>query len=97
MPNTREKLIEVLETIPHPQRLYPDLYVDRLIANGVTIHTWIPVSERKPTKEDAKVIDGYIIAILKGRKPNLIKWYEVATYPQYFTKWMPIPKSPKGE
>ena len=32
-----EKLIELLEEIPHPQRLYPDLYADHLIANGVTI------------------------------------------------------------
>lgn len=33
----REKLIELLETVPHPQRLYPDLYVDNLISNGVTV------------------------------------------------------------
>lgn len=33
----REKLIELLETVPHAQRLYPDLYVDHLIANGVTV------------------------------------------------------------
>ena len=33
----REKLIELLESVPHAQRLYPDLYVDHLIANGVTI------------------------------------------------------------
>ena len=33
----REKLIELLEAIPHPQLLYPDLFVDSLIANGVTI------------------------------------------------------------
>ena len=33
----REKLIELLETVPAHQRLYPDLYVDYLIENGVTI------------------------------------------------------------
>ena len=33
----REKLIELLESVPHAQRLYPDLYVDSLIANGVTV------------------------------------------------------------
>ena len=33
----REKLIELLESVPHAQRLYPDLYVDSIIANGVTI------------------------------------------------------------
>lgn len=35
--NDREKLIELLESVPHPQRLYPDLFVDMLIENGVTI------------------------------------------------------------
>ena len=35
--DVREKLVELLEETPHPQRLYPDLYVDRLIANGVTV------------------------------------------------------------
>lgn len=33
----REKLIELLETVPHPKRLYPDLYVDHLISHGVTV------------------------------------------------------------
>lgn len=33
----KKKLIELLEAIPHPQRLYPDLFVDMLIENGVAI------------------------------------------------------------
>lgn len=33
----KKKLIELLETVSHPQRLYPDLYVDVLIENGVEI------------------------------------------------------------
>ena len=37
MTNQRETLIELLETMPHPHRLYPDLYVDHLIENGVEI------------------------------------------------------------
>jgi hypothetical protein len=125
MDNTRERLIELLEEIPHPQRLYPELYVDRLIANGVIIKSdcedcaskttriidelhgeiakarkaphWIPVTDGVPTKEDAKVIDEYVLAIVKGRKPNLIKWNEVAAYRHYFTHWMSIPQPPKGE
>ena len=35
--DVKEKLMELLEEIPYPQRLYPDLYVDRIIANGVTM------------------------------------------------------------
>lgn len=33
----KKKLIDLLEAIPHPQRLYPDLYVDMLIEHGVAI------------------------------------------------------------
>ena len=33
----REKLIELLEAIPHAQRLYPDLFVDYLIDHNVTM------------------------------------------------------------
>lgn len=34
------KLVELLEEIPHPQRLYPDLYVVRIIAKGVTVQEY---------------------------------------------------------
>ena len=33
----REKLIELLESVEHARRLYPDLYVDMLISNGVVV------------------------------------------------------------
>ena len=55
----RERLIELLEAIPHPQRLYPDLFVDSLIDNGVTVKGWIPVSVQKPEEnKDVKVYNG---------------------------------------
>lgn len=45
----RERLIELLEEVPHAQRLYPDMYVDKLIEKGVVILEWIPISDdRKP-------------------------------------------------
>lgn len=34
--NDREKLIDLLERVPHLSRLYPDSYADYLLANGVT-------------------------------------------------------------
>jgi hypothetical protein len=46
--DVREKLLELLEEIPHPQRLYPDLYVDRIIEKGVTVQEWISVNDRLP-------------------------------------------------
>lgn len=33
----KDRLLELLESVPHAQRLYPDLYVDTLIENGVGI------------------------------------------------------------
>jgi hypothetical protein len=66
MPNTREKLIELLETVVSPNEVLCDGEVlvstarvaDHLIANGVTFATdnnvgskWIPVTERLPEKD----------------------------------------------
>ena len=56
MPNTREKLIELLETVVSQEDVlcYGEVLVstsrvaDHLIANGVTIQKWIPVTERLP-------------------------------------------------
>lgn len=77
---------------------------DHLIANGVTLtkdtdvpNKWISVEERLPTKEDAKIMDGYLPAIQKGEKPNIWKWTEVAKHTEWFTHWMPLPEPPKEE
>ena len=55
MDNTREKLIELLITLP--SNLFvgttvAECIADHLIANGVTVQKWIPVTERLPEKED---------------------------------------------
>ena len=100
--NKRENLIEVLETIPHPQRLYPDLYVDHLIANGVTIQKWIPVTERLP--EDDSDVLAYLRIGEEGRiyPANYAKgmWFDCifnAPATDTTTHWMPLPEPPKGE
>ena len=54
----KEKLIELLEKVPHPQRLYPDLYVDMLIKNGVTIITECKDCKYVRESEDAIEFDG---------------------------------------
>lgn len=53
MPNTAQKLIELLVNSPGLDTLYGKEEefaenADWLIANGVTIQRWIPVSERLP-------------------------------------------------
>ena len=50
MDEVRDKLIELLQDCDCP---YPCKAADHLIANGVTIQRWIPVTERKPTAADA--------------------------------------------
>ena len=96
MPNTREKLIQLIE-----EEYYCSIeeMADHLIANGATVQKWIPVSERKPqvgewvltyyedkrhrvTKYDK---DGFPILLTVG-----LEWVSV-------THWMPLPVPPKGE
>ena len=59
MPNTREKLIELLHDAPIVKCTLGWQYSKRiltrmseyLIANGVTVQAWIPVTERLPQKK----------------------------------------------
>ena len=100
--DVREKLIELLEEIPHPNRLYPDLYVDRIIEKGVTVQEWISVDERLPEEKVNCIVyykhaycdnDDYWaigICFYDGEKFQMDWSYKV-------THWMPLPKPPKGE
>ena len=66
MPNTREKLIEIFEsaerpiTVPHrmdaeqARKYVFGEMADHLIANGVTVQKWIPVTERLPENDYGK-------------------------------------------
>ena len=47
MPNTREKLIEVLRDVQYLGGLEEKI-ADHLIANGVTVQEWISVKDRLP-------------------------------------------------
>ena len=70
MPNTREKLIKLLEEDPcvclawdcvgdckyaKLENCFAERYADHLIANGVTVQKWIPVTERLP-EEDGRYL-----------------------------------------
>ena len=56
--NDREKLIDILESAESAvywnsdDRGFIEKIADHLIANGVTVQQWIPVSERLPDKND---------------------------------------------
>ena len=97
MPNTREKLIEVIRNfnskiVPY----YAEEIADKLIANGVTIQKWIPVTERLPEY-------GQRVLAYSGKvfKPSVF-WYifyseNYSIWKDEVTHWMPLPKPPKGE
>ena len=98
----REKLINLLSTAGWD--LFTDgeagkkQIADHLIANGVTIQKWIPVSERLPEESGEYLTycgeyDGICVIyyeILKTKNKWITKWKEV-------THWMPLPEPPKEE
>ena len=109
----RERLIKLLETIPHPQRLYPDLFVDSLIAHGVTVQGWIPVTERLPELIPCNAGTAYSEAVnvlTTGRKVITAIWNGTdfigdaefwEAEDEEITHWtpvlLPLPQPPKGQ
>lgn len=112
----REKLIELLESTVSKEEVaaYGEVYVstrriaDHLIANGVTIHKWIPVSERLPDKDGEYLVrlnNKSIINLKYERKFGSFGYWlsiildEDAEWFTHYgvTHWMPLPEPPKEE
>ena len=104
MPNTREKLIELLDTLIQPgQQNTLGEIADYFIANGVTVQKWIPVSE--PPQESGC----YLVTVkhwLDGKPVsreafwNSEDWLSCERSQEItprVTHWMPLPEPPKGE
>lgn len=97
--NDREKLIELLDNFG----VYDDWYTngeiaDHLIANGVTVQRWIPVTERLPEKW------GEYLVMIEGDTVSTTLYYEWADkywfdFPNgrkfVVTHWMPLPPAPE--
>ena len=107
MPNTREKLIELLEGafekfIDDPYYI-PDEkeFADHLIANGVTVQEWISVKDRLP--EDNSDVLAYMQNGVESRifPASYYKgWWECQIWNTRclsVTHWIPLPQPPKGE
>lgn len=69
---------------------------DHLIANGVTVQQWIPVTERLPKEEDADEHD--CVLVHTSNRDNLIVAREaVWKCTEFVTHWQPLHEPPKGE
>ena len=100
----REKLIELLSQVQYQGNAvhgYSDKYIqngelaDHLIANGVTVQKWIPVSERLP--EPLTQVLSYGHGCFEVNMVDGGVW-DNEYYSEYsVTNWMPLPEPPKGE
>ena len=83
---------------------FAEWLAEYLVANGVTVHEWIPVGERLPTKADGNE-DGEVLAVWIGgrvQSPASLccggvcsqQWAFVAGHPEYFSHWSPLPEPP---
>lgn len=100
----REKLIELLEdrrseaseVCGSMNKGFGAWYADHLIANGVTIQKWIPVTERLPENNTRNVV--CYINPIDGEKTvsSDVFWKERwVRFGEYVTHWMPLPEPPK--
>ena len=109
----REKLIELLMDMPFGNSTYEEEerhmedLADYLIANGVTVQQWIPVTERKPDLElvEVKAEDMDLFPCLISKNTVYAKrivtkaWYDGIGFmdsdcidiTNEVTHWMPLP------
>ena len=104
----REKLIELLDNFMQPGKQNTlGEFADYLIANGVTVQKWIPVTERLPEEwTNVLVYSGgnYDVLMYRpNRRSTLCFMYQdecghwTEKHSPSVTHWMPLPEAPKGE
>ena len=70
--DVREKLIDLLTGYSIDTKPDVEYVADHLIANGVTVQEWIPVTERLPQEDGS-----YLVTInsFNGRKYIDVRWF----------------------
>lgn len=88
---------------PQRKRIWGEI-ADYLVANGVTVQEWVPVTERLPEEDDLVLCIGARGGMFLGTRPWLYG-DETSAYfsvpnsrrSRYATHWMPLPQPPKGD
>ena len=112
--DVREKLVELIRCADyHPScgtvrkigSMFTTEFIEniasQLIANGVTVQEWIPVTERLPENIANRVLvvcersNGVFYAHYE--KPFWINLETDKPFISTVTHWMPLPEPPKGE
>lgn len=104
----REKLIELLKDYFYDEYDFVDI-ADHLIADGVTVQKWIPVTERLPEEKELVLIlckNGAMFVGYCGMQyVDMERRWRIKTALNStkllnlgrVTHWMPLPQPPKGE
>ena len=104
----REKLAEIVKkaaysSLPsNTEDFHLNMFVTNLLAHGVTVQEWIPVTERLPEKgQEVLVFDtrenwtGF--AWLRPDETWTALGFDFPFDLGEVTHWMPLPQPPKGE
>ena len=116
MPNPREKLIELQHILRESlQWGYDDITdteylkcketAEKMIANGVTVQQWIPVTERLPEKDGHYLCNYHFGEYPKRTFTQVLDYYATDIVPHFqhtlgdgsmkVTHWMEIPQLPE--
>ena len=94
----REKLIQFISEIVVPY--FAEQIADHLLANGVTVQKWIPVTERLPKEWVAVLVWSrcgfHETAVYLGIPGKWrITWNHALLEEGTVTHWMPLPEPPE--